>query len=88
MDSLERRFGERYPSWIAAIHARQGRSDSAFAWLDRAYSISGPGNLSGVAYGVLFESLRDDPRYQPLLQKLGLAPEQIAAIEFDVKLPG
>ncbi len=87
MDSLELKFGERYPSWIAAIHARQGRPDSAFAWLDRAYSIVGPGNLSGVAYGVMFESLHDDPRYQPLLQKLGLAPEQVAAIEFDVKLP-
>lgn len=30
---------------------------------------------------------RQDPRWLPLLRKLGKAPEQLAAIEFDIVLP-
>jgi hypothetical protein len=32
-------------------------------------------------------SLRQDPRWLPFLRKRGKAPEQLAAIKFDVKLP-
>jgi len=34
-----------------------------------------------------FANLRQDPRWLPFLRKLGKAPEQLAAIKFDVKLP-
>ena len=32
-------------------------------------------------------SLHSDPRWLPFLRKLGMAPEQLAAIKFDVKVP-
>jgi hypothetical protein len=35
----------------------------------------------------LLASLHDDPRWLPFLRKVGVAPEQVAAIRFDVKLP-
>jgi hypothetical protein len=31
--------------------------------------------------------LHKDPRWLPLLRRLGLAPEQLAAIKFDIKVP-
>lgn len=36
----------------------------------------------------LFDKVRHDPRWLPLLHKLGYAPEQLAKIQFAVTLPG
>jgi hypothetical protein len=35
----------------------------------------------------LFASLHEDPRWLRFLRKHGMAPEQLAAIKFDVKVP-
>ena len=35
----------------------------------------------------LFTNLHEDPRWLPFLRKLGMAPEQLAAINFDVTVP-
>jgi hypothetical protein len=35
----------------------------------------------------MIASLHSDPRWLPFLRKIGLAPEQLAAIKFDVRLP-
>jgi hypothetical protein len=35
----------------------------------------------------LFLPLADDPRWVPFLRKIGYAPEQLAKIKLDVKLP-
>ena len=35
----------------------------------------------------LFENIHDDHRWLPFLRKIGKAPEQLAAIQFDVTLP-
>ena len=43
--------------------------------------------LSEIATEPLFANLHDDPRWLPFLRKIGKAPEQLAAIKFDVKLP-
>jgi hypothetical protein len=32
-------------------------------------------------------NLHSDPRWLPFLRKIGHAPEQLAAIKFDVKVP-
>lgn len=34
-----------------------------------------------------FTNLHEDPRWLPFLRKLGMAPEQLAAIKFDVSVP-
>ena len=43
--------------------------------------------LSEIAIDPLFANLHDDPRWLPFLRKIGKAPEQLAAIKFDVKVP-
>ena len=70
---------------IAYILAWRNERDRAFQWLDKAVTQEDPG-LSEIAYNPLFANLHDDPRWLPFLRKIGKAPEQLAAIKFDVKV--
>jgi TolB-like protein len=56
----------------ALIYARRHDSDSAFAWLNRAYEMRDPGLAIFVKGDPMLESLRADPRYQALLRKMKL----------------
>jgi hypothetical protein len=38
-------------------------------------------------HAVPWDSLRDDPRWHALLEEIGESPEQLEAIEFEVRLP-
>ena len=71
---------------IAYVLAWRGETDRAFAWLDKAVAFRGPGLLE-LPYEKLFANLHDDPRWLPFLRRLGQAPEQLAAIKFEVPLP-
>ena len=71
---------------IAYVLAWRNERDRAFEWLDKAVTQQDPG-LSEIAAEPLFANLRDDPRWLPFLRKIGKAPEQLAAIKFDVKVP-
>ena len=66
--------------------AFRGEADRAFEWLDKAVAYHDPG-LAEIAVEPLFANLHEDPRWLPFLRKIGKAPEQLAAIKFDVKLP-
>ena len=71
---------------IATVLAYRGEADRAFEWLDKAaqYHDTSVGTLA--VYPSL-ASLHSDPRWLPFLRKHGMAPEQLAAIKFDVKVP-
>ena len=43
--------------------------------------------LSEIATENLFSKIHPDPRWLPFLRKIGMAPEQLAKIEFKVTLP-
>lgn len=75
------------PFNIASVHAFRGEVDQAFAWLDKAMEFGDPG-LVEVAWQPLLANVRTDTRWLPFLRKAGYAPEQLAAIEFEVTLPG
>ena len=34
-----------------------------------------------------YETVREDPRWRELLAEVGISPEELSAIEFDVTLP-
>jgi len=72
--------------WIAVVYADRGDTDHAFEWLDRAVTNQDPG-LSEVLSQAAFAKMHQDPRWLPFLRKVGKAPEQLAAIKFDVVLP-
>jgi tetratricopeptide (TPR) repeat protein len=71
---------------IAYVLAYRGEADRAFKWLDKAQQYEDPG-LSELVVNPLFDNIRKDTRWQPLLRKLGKDPETLAKIEFKVTLP-
>lgn len=56
---------------IAQIHAWRGEKDSAFEWLERAYSQCDTG-LTLLTHDPMLDSLRGDTRFAALLNKLQL----------------
>jgi TolB-like protein/tetratricopeptide (TPR) repeat protein len=71
---------------IAYVLAVRGDADGAFEWLERVVSERQVGLMQIHLYP-MFESLHSDPRWLPFLRKYGMAPEQLAAIKFDVTVP-
>ena len=71
---------------IATVYAWRGEADQAFEWLDRAVADQDP-SLPSLPYEPLLDKLHQDPRWPPLLCKLGKTPEQLAKIQFKVTLP-
>lgn len=86
LDQLIREEADSSAYNIAYIYAFRNEPDKAFEWLDRARRNHDPG-LSGVAFEPLFDNIKRDPRWLRYLRELGRAPEQLAAIEFDVSVP-
>jgi len=74
------------PYNIAYVMAWRNERDRAFEWLDKAVVAGDPG-LTEIVFQPLFANLRDDPRWLPFLRRIGKAPEQLAAIRFDVRVP-
>jgi serine/threonine-protein kinase len=57
---------------IAAVYAWRGENDLAFEWLGRAH-VQRDGGLAILRIDPIIASLRRDPRWQPLVEKVGLA---------------
>ena len=74
------------PYNIAYVYAFRGDADKAFEWLEKALQYQDPG-LSQIPVDNLFDNIHSDPRWLPFLRKIGLAPEQLAKIQFKVMLP-
>jgi adenylate cyclase len=56
---------------IAAVYVALGEKDEAFRWLQRAIDEhSGP--IHRIAFGPDFKDIRSDPRFPPLLARIGL----------------
>jgi len=72
---------------IAYVTAWRREHDRAFEWLDKAVEYGDPG-LCEIAVQPEFGSVHDDPRWLPFLRRIGMSPDQLAAIPFEVKLPG
>jgi TolB-like protein/cytochrome c-type biogenesis protein CcmH/NrfG len=89
-DAALRELVEKYESTmsygIAYAMAYRGEADHAFEWLDKAVRYHDPA-LGSIAAQPMFANIHGDPRWLPFLRKLGMAPEQLAAIQFDVKVP-
>ena len=83
---LVRKYAKDSAYNVAYVLAYRGEADRAFEWLDKAAAYHDPG-LATIVVNPLFANIHQDPRWLPFLRKLGKAPEQLAAIKFDVKVP-
>lgn len=68
---LVEEFGDDVSYQVAAIYSLWGDFDRAFAALERGYAIRDPG-LVLIQVHTAFDPLRDDPRYDDFLKKMGL----------------
>jgi len=57
---------------MAAIYALAGDKDSAFKWLDKAYSERDGEDITLLRCDPSYKNLRGDPRFVNLLRRLGL----------------
>ncbi len=80
------KHGTDWTCSIANAYAYTGDADHAFEWLDKAVAAH-DANLAVIVVDNLITNLHKDPRWRPFLRKIGRAPEQLAAIRFDVPLP-
>lgn len=55
---------------LAAVFAKRGQKDSAFSWLDQLVSNASYSNDKAVRTDDDFASLRSDPRFEPLLERM------------------
>jgi tetratricopeptide (TPR) repeat protein len=70
--TLARDDRDFYPSWtLARLYTSVGELDSAITWLERAYERR-DGMIVYLRGMPDFDPIRDDPRYQALLKKVGL----------------
>jgi len=83
---LIEKYGSGYSFNIAYVLAFRGEADRSFEWLNKAVEYHDL-YLSAVAVHPMFANLHSDPRWLPFLRRIGMAPERLAAIKFDVTLP-
>jgi TolB-like protein/Flp pilus assembly protein TadD len=57
---------------VAILRGALGEPDEAFAWLEKAYQERDP-QLTYLKTGRRFVPLRKDPRYEPLIRRVGLS---------------
>jgi TolB-like protein/Tfp pilus assembly protein PilF len=72
-------YADQRAAYIAAIHSYRGEVDEAFGWLQQA--IDARQRTLAVRTEPLYDNLRDDPRWQRVLEQLGLSDQQVAGIE-------
>ena len=70
------------------LEADRGEKDAAFEWLEKDYEIAGAAGWGEWRLMRDWDNLRGDPRWQEFLHKVGVSDEQLAAIRFEVKVPG
>ena len=86
METLETDWGAEAAIIIAQAYAYIGQADLAFEWIDR--DLEGRAEfMSGDYLDTLFANLHTDPRWLPLLERIGRSPEQLAQLPFELTLP-
>ena len=70
---LEEKYARKEASGqhIAAVYAGLSDKDKAFEWLEKDFQVR-TGRLSELRWTDQFESLRDDPRFNDLIKRMGL----------------
>jgi TolB-like protein/Flp pilus assembly protein TadD len=76
---IEARSTRVVSAWgIAVLHASLGDVDEAYRWLNIAFDEKAPGLLMLRCHPRL-DSIRSDPRYYPLIQRVGLVDPQVSS---------
>ena len=77
IEQSKERFVSAYD--IAAVHVGMGDANQAFEWLDKAYE-ERSGFLPYIKCDRRFNPLHSDPRYQKLLERIGLPLQETPSL--------
>ncbi len=80
---LIERWGEQWPSEVAHVYAWAGDADAAFLWLEKEVD-QGSGITGSERLLPYYTPIRADSRWAALLDRAGVSPAQLDAIEFQV----
>jgi tetratricopeptide (TPR) repeat protein len=69
---LMNRGGKIDPFGLVPVYVGLGDKDQAFAWIEKSIANHSPGPIA-LKVDPIYEPLRSDPRFQSVLQRLGLA---------------
>ena len=84
--ALEAEWAMEQPIIIAQVYAYIDQPDLAFDWIGR--DLEGRADFARGDYlDTLFANLHSDPRWLPLLERIGRSPSQLARMPFEVQLP-
>ena len=83
---LIKKYDQTNQRSIGLVLAFRGEADGAFEWLDKAIDAKDL-TVGMTAVSPMFANLHSDPRWLPFRRRVGMAPEQLAAIKFDMKVP-
>jgi TolB-like protein/predicted Ser/Thr protein kinase len=61
------------PWQVATLYTRAGMKEEALDWFDKAYDAHDP-NMPYLSIDPIFDELRDQPRFQAILKRMGLVP--------------
>jgi len=86
LDELIEKVGPLSPYDVGSVFAYCGDADRAFEWLDKSVAANDGGSIV-ILVDRLFANVHSDPRWLPLLRKIGKAPDQVDKIDFKVALP-
>jgi adenylate cyclase len=86
LEELKKKYAATRPYQVAVAVAYLGDADTAFALIDKAVQVNDI-DIGALPVYPDFSDLHKDPRWLPLLRRLGIAPEQLAAIKFDISVP-
>src|SRR5262249_11021234 len=86
MDELQRRMTEEYvpPYSMAMICAALDETDDAFEWLEKGYEARDEW-LTRLGIAIEMDSLKTDPRFADLLERVGLSTPASAADQVATK---
>ena len=84
--ALEAEWATESPIIIAQVYAYIGQPDLAFDWIGR--DLAGRADFARGDYlDTFFANLHSDPRWLPLLERIGRSPAQLARVPFGVPIP-
>jgi tetratricopeptide (TPR) repeat protein len=72
LTELQTKFASDMAYQIAEVHGYRGELDAAFDWMERAYA-QRDGGLLDMKNNPLLTKLHQDPRWEAMLRKIGLA---------------
>lgn len=72
---------------VAKVYAYVGNADAAFSAINAHIEGRRQGFPRVISRDIMFSKLHDDPRWDQLLYRMGVAPEQLEALDFRVTLP-